>query len=95
MSAEMRDEECFDKEIEQMGKNSGAEEMLTSICGGRSCGKCKGDYLTKECPIKGATCQIEGITCPMCNGTGYRTSPFTAIKVICHICKGKGVRNTL
>lgn len=57
MSAEMRDEECFDKEIEQMGK-------------------------TQE-------------HCPMCNGTGYRTSPFTAIKVICHICKGKGVRSTL
>ena len=64
--------------------------MLTSICGGRSCGKCKGYYLTKECPIKGATCQIEGITCQICGGTGKRTSPFTAIETTCFACKGTG-----
>jgi len=52
MSAEMRDEEWFDKEIKQMGKTQ--------------------EY------------------CQICDGTGKRTSPFTAIETTCFACKGTG-----
>ncbi len=52
MSAEMREEEWFDKEIKQIGKNQ-------------------------------EHCQI-------CDGTGKRTSPFTAIETTCFACKGTG-----
>ena len=31
--------------------------------------------------------------CLVCDGTGIRTSPFTAIKTVCHACKGKGIRH--
>ena len=52
MSAEMRDEEWFDKEIKQMGKTQ--------------------------------------VHCQICDGTGKRTSPFTAIETTCFACKGTG-----